>query len=102
MTTEEKLDFEHRLTDIEARARNNTKRIDEHDEAIKENSNLIGAIKELAIETKYMREDLNETMSRLDKLENKGGDTWEKFKWLIVAGLVSIILSYLAVSVGLQ
>lgn len=102
MTTEEKIAFEHRLTETEARARSNTKRLDEHDEAIKENSNLISAIKELAIETKYMREDLNETISRLDKLESKDGDKWEKFKWLIVAGLVTIVLGYLAVSLGLK
>lgn len=102
MTTEEKLEIEHRLTETEDRARSNTKRIDELSEKIKENNNLIGAIKELAVETKYMREDLNETISRLDKLENKDGDKWEKFKWLIVAGLVTIILSYIAVSLGLK
>lgn len=102
MTTEERLNFEHRLTEVESRAKSNTRRLDEHDEAIKENSDLISAIKELAIETKYMREDLNETIARLDKLESKDGDKWEKFKWLIVAGLVTLILSYLAVTVGLK
>ena len=102
MTIEEKLDIEHRLTVVEDRAKSNTRRLDEHDEAIKENTDLIGAIKELAIETKYMREDLNKTISRLDKLESKDENKWEKFKWLIVAGLVTIILSYLAVSIGLK
>lgn len=102
MTTEEKISIEHRLTEVEDRAKSNTRRLNEHDESIKEIKELIGAIKELAIETKYMREDLNETISRLDKLESKDGDNWTKFKWLIVAGLVTIILGYLAVSVGLQ
>lgn len=102
MTTEEKIKIEHRLTDVENRAKSNTKRLDEHDDKLKENGDLISAIKELAIETKYMREDLNETISRLDKLENKDGDTWDKFKWLIVTGAVSIILSYLAVTLGLK
>ena len=102
MTTEEKLDFEHRLTEVVERAKSNTRRLNEHDEAIKENSNLIDAIKELAMETKYMREDLNETISRLNKLESRDGDKWEKFKWLIVAGLVTIVLGYLAVSVGIK
>jgi chromosome segregation ATPase len=102
MTTEEKVSIEHRLTEVESRTASNTKRLNEHDEAIKDNSGLIGAIKELAVETKYMREDLNETISRLDKLENKDGDKWEKFKWLIVAGLVSIALSYLAVTIGVK
>ena len=102
MTNEEKIIIEHRLTEIEERARSNTKRLDEHDTLLKENSELISSIKELAIEVKYMREDLNETIARLEKLESKDGDTWEKFKWLIVTGVVSIILGYLAVSVGIQ
>ena len=102
MTTEEKLDFEHRLTQVEDRSKSNAKRLDEHDQKIKENSELINAIKELALETKYMRADLNDTISRLDKLEGKEVDKWEKFKWLLVAGLVTIVLGFIAVSVGLK
>lgn len=102
MTPEEKVRIEHRLTETEERSKSNTKRLDEHDEKLKENSELIGAIKELAIETKYMRADLNETISRVDKMESKEVDSWDKFKWLIIAGLVTIVLGYLAVSVGLK
>ena len=100
MTETEKINIEHRLTEVEDRAKSNTKRLDDIDNKLKQNSDLIGAIKELAVETKYMREDLNDTISRLDRLENKDGDKWEKFKWLIVAGVVTIILGYLAVSIG--
>lgn len=102
MTAEDLKEIEHRLTDVEQRAKSNTHRLNEHEEVIKENSALVSAIKELAVETKYMRADLNETIERLNKLENKDGDKWDKFKWLIVAGLVTIILGYLAVSVGLK
>lgn len=96
------IDFEHRLTEVEQRAKSNTIRIDEHDQEIKENNNLIGAIKELATEVKYMRADLNDTIERLNKLEGKDNDKWEKFKWLLVAGLVTIVLGSLAVQVGLK
>lgn len=96
------LEIEHRLTEVEQRSKSNTKRLDEHDEEIKENSNLIGAIKELATEVKYMREDLNETIARLNKLESKDGEKWDKFKWLIIAGLVTIILGYIAIQFGLK
>jgi Flp pilus assembly protein TadB len=102
VTEEKLLEIENRLTKVEARAESNTHRLNEHDDEIKENSNLIGAIKELATETKYMREDLNETIARLNKLESKDGDKWDKFKWIIVAGLVTIILGYLAVQLGLK
>lgn len=101
MTEEQKISFEHRLTEVEDRSKSNTKRLDEHDEAIKENSELIVAIKELAVETKYMREELNETVDRLNKLESRNGDKWDKFKWLIVTALVSIILGYIAVQLGI-
>lgn len=102
MTAEDIKEIEHRLTELEQRTKSNTHRLDEHDDAIEKNSNLISAIKELAVETKYMRADLNETIERLNKLENKDSGKWDKFKWLIVAGLVTIVLGYLAVSLGLQ
>lgn len=102
MTEDQKLEIEHRLTVVENRSKSNTKRIDEHDEALKENTDLISAIKELAVETKYMRADLNEVIERLNKLENKDGAKWDKFKWLLVAGLVTIILGYIAIQLGLK
>lgn len=103
MTDEEVMrEIEGRLSRVEERSKSNTRRLNEHEEAIKENSNLIGAIKELATETKYMRSDLNETIQRLNKLENKDIDKWEKFKWLLVAGIVTIVLGALAVQVGLK
>lgn len=102
MTTEEKVDIEHRITEINERSKSNTKRINELAVTVKENSNLIGAIRELAVETKYMREDLNETIARVNKMENKDTDKWEKFKWLIVAGMITIVLGFLAVSIGLK
>lgn len=86
----------------EREVKSNTNRLNEHDEILKSNSEMIGAIKELATEVKYMRGDLNETVERLNKLEGKDGDKWDKFKWLIVTGLVTLILGYLAVSVGLK
>lgn len=100
MTPEEKI--EHRLTVVEENQKINAKRLNVCEEKLKTNTELIGAIKELATETKYMREDINETMNRLDKLENKDGESWEKFKWLIVGGIVTIVLGYLAMSLGLK
>lgn len=90
------------VTKVEERAKSNTKRLDEVEIEIKENSNLITAIKELAIETKYMREDLNETIQRINKLESKDTDKWEKFKWLLVAGIVTLALGFIAVKIGIK
>lgn len=102
MDEKEQIQYEHRLTEVENRSKSNTYRLDDVEKTLKENTDLIVSIKELALETKHMREDLNETIQRLDKLENKDGEKWDKFKWLIVAGLVTLILGYLAVTLGLK
>lgn len=102
MTEEQQLSVEHRLTEVENRSKSNTHRLDDCEAAIKENSELIGAIKELAIETKYMRADLNETIERLNRLESKDGSKWDKFKWLLVAGIVTVIIGYIAIQLGLK
>lgn len=109
MTVEEKVELEHRLTEMDARCKSNTKRLNEHDEVLKQNSELLGSIKELTVETRYMREELNKTSSDLgtakeeiEDLKCKDSDKWDKFKWLILAGLVTIFLGFVAVTVGLK
>lgn len=95
-----RMEAENNRLDDENKRQN--KRLEQLEEKLKENSELVVSIKELALETKHMREDLNETVQRIDRLESKNGDKWDKFKWLLVAGLVTIVLGYLAVSIGLK
>ena len=103
MTIDERVNsLEILTTKIDERSKSNTKRLDEVQAEQKETTEMVVAIKELATETKYMREDLNKTIERLDKLENKDHDKWDNFKWLIVAGMVTIVLGYIAVQVGLK
>ena len=87
MATDADINIEHRLTEVEARAQSNTKRLNEHDDILKSNTEMVGAIKELTTEVKYMRGDLNETIERLNKLESKDGDKWENSSGLLWQGL---------------
>ena len=102
MASGDALDIEHRLSAVEERSKSNTKRLNEAEADIKENTTLISAIKELAIEIKYMREDLTDTVDRVTRLENKGGESWDKFKWLVISSLVALIIGFVAASIGLQ
>lgn len=61
-------EYEHRLTAVESRCKSNSHRLDTVEAELKENTELIVSIKELALETKHMREDLNETIQRLDRV----------------------------------
>jgi seryl-tRNA synthetase len=103
MTLDEKVnELEKALIKVDERSKSNKIRLDEAEAEIKENSSLVTAIRELAIETKYMRADLNETIQRLSKLESRDVDKWEKFKWLMVAGTVTIVLGFIAVQLGMK
>lgn len=103
MTLEDKVHTQGiAIAKVEERAKSNTRRLDEAEAELKENSSLIGAIKELAVETKYMREDLNQMMQRITKLESKESDKWDKFKWLVLGAVVVIVVGYLATQIGLK
>ncbi len=103
MTLEEKVnELEKALIKIDERSKSNKIRLDEVEAEIKENSSLVTAIRELAVETKYLREDVNESIRRLAKLESKDADKWDKFKWLIIASAVAVVIGYLAIQVGLK
>ena len=106
---ERDIEIERRLTETEQRSKSNCHRLEECEDAIKENNKLIRAIENLAAEMKYMRAELNTTIARLDKMESKdmvakskGPEKWEKIKWHILTGIVTIILGYLAAVIGLK
>ena len=96
MGLEEKVNqLEVLLARVDSRSKSNTTRLDEHDETLKENTSLVVAIRELAVETKYMREDLNKTIQRITKLEEKDASKWDKFKWAIVVALIGFVVGNL-------
>ncbi len=103
MIIEEKInELEIALIKVDERSKSNKIRLDEMETEMKETYSLVSAIKELAIETKYMRSDLNETIKRLSKLESRDADKWDRFKWLLIAGMISIILGFIAFQIGLR
>ena len=100
------MQIRERLVETTARSKSNEKRLDEVEQEMKENRSLTEAIRELAVETKYMREDLNQVISRIGKLENKDAtaseEKWEKFKWAVLVAVIGIISGFLAAQLGLK
>ena len=94
------------LSILSERCQQNTLRIKNLEDTIKEFLNIAVAIKELAVETKHMREDLNQATKRLNKLETKDGESWTKFKWAIVAGIITlgfgILTMFIYIALGLK
>ena len=73
-----------RLVAVEERAKSNTKRIDEAERKIEDIHDLTYSIKELATETKRLREDVNKIDNRLNTLEEKPGKNWEDLMKTII------------------
>jgi uncharacterized protein (UPF0335 family) len=68
-------------------------RLDRLEKESKEQGGLVADIRELVIEIKYMRTDMNNVADRVVKLERKDSDKWDKFKWAIVAALITATIA---------
>ena len=73
-----------RLVAVEERAKSNTKRLDEAERKIEDIHDLTYSIKELATETKRLREDVNKIDNRLNTLEEKPAKNWEDLMKTII------------------
>ena len=101
--TEKKIsELEVMLKETDSRARSNTKRLNIVAEEMRENMRLTSAIEKLAVETKYMRADLNETIERLNKWEGANNGKWEKFKWSVLSVILGIVIAFIAKAIGLN
>ena len=104
MTDNEKRisNLEVKLTEVDSRAQSNTKRLNSLENEVHDIRNLVTSIEKIAVEVKYMRNDINDTSERLDRLESKDADKWDKFKWSVLTFIVSAIITYLVTVIGLK
>lgn len=96
----------------EDRSKTNEQRIDALEDKTQNNTELALSVKELTVEIKYMRKDYQELakkhtdevkaiVTRLNEIEKKPVDNWEKLKWIIITGIVTAILGFLLGKTGL-
>ena len=88
-----------KLQETEDRSKSNTKRIDEHDEKFKEvdkkledTHELTYAIKEIATETKLMREDVNKLDTRVGNIEKEPAQDYKDTKKAIRNQIIALIV----------
>lgn len=95
------LEHEKRLTEVEARSRSNTKRIDKLEQQTE-------AINRLATSMAVMAEKQDETATivtalddKVTKLEEKPAKRWEKVVETLLIALVSALAGFIAAQLGL-
>ena len=89
------LDIEHRLTDVEARAKSNTHRLDKLEPIVEEIHTMSNTMVQLVQEVKHTNETVNSLDakvdrmdSRVDNMERAPADNVAKYK---IAGITAII-----------
>lgn len=95
-------EIEHRLTEVEKTSEHNAEKLKIITEKLEDLTDLVIAVRDLAIETKFMRESLNDAIQRISSLEKKDAEAWHKFKWLVIGGIVTVLIAYIAMSLGLK
>lgn len=84
--------MDSKIIEIEQRSKSNTKRLDKMDKEIEEMHELMQTVASLATEIKYMREEFNDGLGRLTRLEQMPVDNYNKIIMCIITTIIGAIL----------
>ena len=89
-------EFEHRLTEVEDRAKSNTKRLDKLEESTEAINRLAVSVEGIATKQDGMAKTLNKLDGKVETLEAKPGKRWEavveKALMILVSAIVGLVL----------
>lgn len=88
----EHVEFARRMEDEHKRQ---NKRIDELEEAIKQNSTLTVSVEKMAVSMEQMLTEQKRQGTRLEVLEARDGEMWRKSIGYVVTTLLGLIIGYL-------
>lgn len=92
-----KLDFEHRLTEVEGRSKSNTHRLDKLEESTEAINKLAVSMERMSMKQDTINANVNKLTTKVEALEAEPGNRWkfvvEKAIYLIVAAVVGFVLA---------
>lgn len=91
-----------RFVEIEQRSKSNTRRIDKIENQTESIHELAISTKELAIEVKAMREELNKIDKRVLAIEDKPRQKYELIWGYVVSVIIGIIISFIFIKIGMK
>lgn len=96
--TKEELQLLQKTSD---RSKSNTKRLDKLEMTINNIYDLTVSVKEIAMELKAMREDMNKIDNRVVAIETKPSRRWEGIVDKIIYTIIGIILAFIFSKIGM-
>ena len=94
---EKQLDIEHRLTEVEARTKSNTHRLDKLEESTEAINRMAISIEKMAMKQDTMNGSINKLTTDVETLKAEPAKRWkfvvEKAIYIVVAAVVGFILA---------
>lgn len=98
---EQKLDYEHRLTEVEDRSKSNTKRLDDMEKRQDNLDDLVGTVKVLADREERVETDVKEIKTDVKELTSKPARRWDNLIAQIITLVVAAVVGFLLAKFGL-
>lgn len=86
---------------IEAEDERQNKRLAKLEDAVGQMTELTVSVKELASNMANMAKEQGKIGERLEVIENKPSQNWDKLMWTIAGALIAGIIGYLVASMGI-
>lgn len=94
------LEYEHRLTEVEDRAKSNTRRVEEVERRQNRHEELLGAITMLTHRQEVVESDVKEIKKDVKEINAKPGKRWDTIVDKVLLTAVSAILLYIMAKLG--
>ncbi len=95
------LEHEKRLTEVESRAKSNTRRIDEVEKKQEDFGELIGTVKLLADREKRVEDDVSEIKDDVKEMKDKPRKRWDGLVDKLILTIASIIVGFILAKMGI-
>lgn len=93
--------IEHRLTELEERAKSNSHRLDEVEKRQDNLDELVSTVKVLAVREENVEKDVKEIKTDVKNLSDKPAKRWDnlvdKIVWAVAAALIAFILGKIGI-----
>lgn len=92
--------IEHRLTEVEQRAKSNEHRLNEVERRQDNLDELVSTVKVLAVREEQVETDVKEIKADVKSLTNKPAERWEGIVDKVIMTIIGIIVGYAMTQIG--
>ena len=97
------MDMEHerRLTEVESRAKSNTKRLDDMEKRQDNLDDLVSTVKVLAVREENVENDVKEIKNDVKSIKDKPGKQWDNLVAQVIGIIVAAVVGFFLARFGM-